>query len=213
MASCSSASSRNVGHEHAAAHGARACARRGRRAAAPRRRAWGSGAGARGRPSRCRCPARASSCVTSARSSPALSRSSSRKRRSRESEPWYGSAISSPASALTRAAIRSACARLLTKTSVVRAPRIWSSTSGATDVQIVPSTCARSSTGDTTRVSIRFTSPQSTMVDGPEARFRRCRRVCHNRRGTARSRRAAAASPTARCAAARRARRGSGARA
>jgi hypothetical protein len=88
------------------------------------------------------------------------------KRRSRDSEPWYGCAISSPASAFTLAAIRSACARLLTNTSVLRAPRMWSSTSGATDVQIVPPTFARSSTGDTTLVSMRFTSPQSTIWTG-----------------------------------------------
>ncbi len=38
------------------------------------------------------------------------------------------------------------------------------STSGATEVQIVPPTCARSSTGDSTACSMRLTSPQSTIV-------------------------------------------------
>ena len=69
-----------------------------------------------------------------------------------------------------RAAIFSACARLFTKTIVVRAPRMWRSTSGATDGQIVPpGTCPRSSTGDSIAISVRLTRPQSTIVTGRNA--------------------------------------------
>ena len=113
------------------------------------------------------------------------------KRRSRESEPWYGWAISSPASVLTRAAIFSDCARLLTKTSVVRASRMRSSTSGPTEVQIVPSTWARSSTGERISVSIFFTSPQSTISTGRKVS------ECLDRPPARRSRRGSARSPRA----------------
>ena len=102
----------------------------------------------------------------SAGSSPALSARSSSSLRSRASEPWYGRAICSSASAFTRAAIRSACARLFTNTSVVRDCRIYASTSSATAGHTLPLTSPRSGTGDTTLSSIVFTSPQSTSVTG-----------------------------------------------
>ena len=108
--------------------------------------------------------------VISARSSPAFNRCSSISRRSRESEPWYGCASSSSASALTRPAIRSACARLLTKISVVRAWRIRSSTSGATEVQIVPPTWPRSGTGERTDGLDRLHQPAVDDGNRPEHR-------------------------------------------
>ncbi len=107
--------------------------------------------------------------ATSAGSSPALSARSRPSRRSRASEPWYGWASSFPASAFTRAAIRSACARLLTNTSVVRARWMYACTSSTTFGHTVPPTSPRSGTGETTASSICLTRPQSTMVTAREA--------------------------------------------
>jgi hypothetical protein len=59
--------------------------------------------------------------------------------------------------------MRSACARLLTKTSVVRDARMWWSTSSATAGHTVPPTFPRSGTGDATDSDIAFVIPQSTI--------------------------------------------------
>ena len=101
----------------------------------------------------------------------------------------------------TRAAIFSACARLLTNTSVVFDARMWLSTSGATAGQMLPPTFPRSATGDSTAISISFVIPQSTIVTGRNA-GRLIGALRHSRRGIARLPRAVAASPKVRCAAA-----------
>ena len=49
---------------------------------------------------------------------------------------------------------------------------MYLSTSSATDGQTLPPTSPRSGTGDTTRSSICFTSPQSTIVTGRNAALR-----------------------------------------
>ena len=114
--------------------------------------------------------------------------------------PWYGRASSAPASSLRRAAIRSACARLFTKTSVVRAPRDRLQRERDDRRPDRPPNVREVGDGRADGEVHRFDQPAVDDLDRRGMLVGRrgaAVRAARSRRGTARSRRAAAGWPRA----------------
>ena len=140
---------------------------------------------------------------------PSFSASSTSVRCSRASEPWCARTRSSSASSFKRAARRSAMRRAFTNTIVERCARISSSSCGWIDGQIEARSGRRvgSSTGRVDRLAeLGHVLDRDDHLDlhrlavaGVDDRHGPRRRRSSGRRGSARSPRAGAAWPTARC--------------
>ncbi len=111
--------------------------------------------------------------ATSARISPRFSAYSTESRRSLERLPWWLCASSDGAISFSRPATFSACVRSFTKTRLDSRSATRSRTVCAMDGHAVfPGIARKSVTGETTRISMSFRPPASTIVTGRGTRLR-----------------------------------------